>query len=93
MSTFSNPFFNNSLRLLALVISLGFVWQAKAQPTIVSTVPPNGGSVSTNGPVVFTFSTGMDTNSTDAQFFDSAQIAANRAAYFVLRKQAVHLSW
>jgi len=71
MSTFSNHFFNNSLRLLALVISLGFVWQAKAQPTIVSTVPPTGGSVSTNGPVVFTFSTGMDTNSTDAQFFDS----------------------
>src|SRR5260370_8100498 len=71
MSTVSNSFFNNSLRILTLSISLGCFWQAKAQPTIVSVVPPNGGTVSTNGPVVFTFSTGMDTNSTDAQFFYS----------------------
>src|SRR5438105_3286162 len=58
----------SALVLFCLVIGL----RALAQPVIVSTVPPNGGSVSTNGPVVFTFSNGMDTNATDAQFLDSS---------------------
>src|SRR5438477_9915978 len=58
----------SALVLFCLVIGL----RALAQPVIVSTVPPNGGTVSTNGPVVFTFSSGMDTTATDAQFVDSA---------------------
>ena len=55
---------------------LSCVWLAQGQPTIVSTVPSNGGSVSTNGPIVFTFSTGMDTNATDVTFLDSATFAS-----------------
>src|SRR5205823_12847244 len=67
-------FYNNSLCVLAFAIFIGCIGetQAQPQPTIISTAPPNGGSVSTNGPVVFTFSTGMDTVNTYAQFFDGS---------------------
>jgi hypothetical protein len=63
----------------ALVVAA--VWQTAAQPTIVSVVPPTGTSgVSPTDPVVFTFSTAMDTNRTSAQFYTS--ISTPPYAYF-----------
>jgi hypothetical protein len=59
-------------RLLAMVFFLAGLHTAVAQPTILSTVPGNGATgVATNAPVVFTFSTGMDTTATSAEFIDT----------------------
>jgi methionine-rich copper-binding protein CopC len=59
--------------LLAVVSAISFLAQAcVAGPTIVSEVPANGATgVSSNAPVVFTFSAAMDTNLTMATFSDT----------------------
>ena len=60
---------NRYVRLLASAGALLCLWQAQAQPTIVSTVPSNGAtSVPTNTTVAFTFSTAMNTTLTSAFF-------------------------
>lgn len=57
--------------LLEAAFSILLVWQTRAQPVIVSTVPANGASgVSPSAAVVFTFSEQMDTVLTFAQFID-----------------------
>jgi hypothetical protein len=61
-----------TIRFLAMLFFLAGFHIAVAQPTIISTVPSNGATgVSTSAPVVFTFSTGMDTTATAAQFIDT----------------------
>jgi hypothetical protein len=61
-----------AIRFLAMVFFLAGLHLAVAQPTITMTVPSNGATgVSTSAPVVFTFSTGMDTTATTAQFIDT----------------------
>lgn len=60
-----------SIRFLAIVFFLAGLHLAIAQPTITMTVPSTGATgVSTSAPVVFTFSTGMDTTATTATFYD-----------------------
>jgi hypothetical protein len=67
--------------MIASALVLAAVWQVVGQPTIVSVVPPTGTSgVSPTDPVVFTFSTAMDTNRTSAQFYTS--ISTPPYAYF-----------
>jgi hypothetical protein len=59
--------------LVALIFSLGGLFETQAQPMIVSTVPLNGASgVSPTAPVVFTFSEAMNTNTsiTSVDFLD-----------------------
>jgi len=59
------------MRFLAGVFFLASLHLAVAQPTILLTVPTSGATgVSTSAPVVFTFSTAMDTTATSATFFD-----------------------
>jgi hypothetical protein len=61
------------LSLSAIVFLAVSLWQAAAQPTLVSVVPADAASgVSPTASVVFTFSTAMDTNSTAASFLDQA---------------------
>lgn len=51
--------------------SLACLLQTQAQPTITSTVPANGATgVSTTTTVIFTFSTAMDPDFTEATFID-----------------------
>jgi hypothetical protein len=58
---------------LAMTVAVALPAAAQAQPTIVSTIPELGEmDVSPNAPVVFTFSTAMDTAATSAQFVNSA---------------------
>ncbi len=58
---------------LVLVGGLAPLSAALAQPSIVSTIPANAATgVSPSAPVVFTFSTAMDTSLTTAQFFDTS---------------------
>ncbi len=62
----------STIQFLAMVFFLAGLHLAVAQPTITMTVPSNGATgVSTSAPVVFTFSTGMDTTMTTAQFIDT----------------------
>jgi hypothetical protein len=72
MNQFINfPKQNLVIRFLAMLVLLGGLQDALAQPTIVSTVPANGATgVSPSAAVVFTFSTAMDTDDTTAFFFD-----------------------
>jgi hypothetical protein len=70
-ATFCFPGEIPTIRFLAGVFFLVGFQLALAQPTIISTVPINGATgVSTSAPVVFTFSTGMDTTATTAEFID-----------------------
>src|SRR5947207_2172740 len=56
---------------LAVACSLMCVWNAEAQPTIVSTVPADGATgVAPNSTVIFTFSEAMDPTGTSVLFFD-----------------------
>ena len=65
------PFLKVRFLVAQLLIAVATIWQAHAQPVIVSTVPANGASgVSPSAAVVFTFSEQMDTVLTFAQFFD-----------------------
>jgi len=57
--------------LLSLVGSLACLWEAQAQPNLVSTVPADGATgVSTATAVVFTFNVAMDPEFTEATFID-----------------------
>ena len=60
------------VRVLALLFSLMFLGRVHAQPTIVSTVPPNGASgVSPSAAVIITFSEPMNNSVTTADFVSS----------------------
>jgi hypothetical protein len=66
-----------TIRFLAMLFFLAGLHLAVAQPTITMTVPSNGATgVSTSAPVVFTFSTGMDTTATTATFIDLTTFGA-----------------
>jgi len=61
------------LPLMTLLFSLSGGIFVNAQPVIVSTVPPSGaGGVSPTAGVVFTFSTAMNPDFTEAMFLDSS---------------------
>jgi hypothetical protein len=63
---------NRVVWFFGLTGSLALLSSALAQPTIVSTVPANFATgVSPTAPVIFTFSTAMDTSATYAVFFDT----------------------
>ena len=71
MQLWKSPRRNRFALLLTLVGSLACLWQARAQPTLVSTVPADGATgVSTATAVVFTFSVAMDPDATDVSFVD-----------------------
>jgi hypothetical protein len=59
------------IRLAAMLFLAGSLIGSQAQPTVVSIVPADGaGGVSTTTTIVFTFSEEMNTNATEATFFD-----------------------
>jgi hypothetical protein len=61
--------------MLILLGLLGGMSLTQAQPMLLSTTPPDGaGGVSTTTTIVFTFSEAMDTNLTEATFFDISPV-------------------
>jgi hypothetical protein len=71
MPSWKLPRRNRFAALLALAGSLACLWQARAQPILVSTVPANGATgVPAAAAVVFTFSVAMDPDATEASFID-----------------------